>query len=96
MARRAIAVVWLVVGIAIWNGVFDLYVSRGAREYLQLKAESELGLVPPPSMSDVMARAEHMGLVAATLWTAGVLGAAWLTVVLARRPAQTAASPPAA
>ncbi len=62
MTRRTIAVLWLVVGIALWNGIFDLYVSRGAREYLQLRAESELGLVPPPSMAVVMARAERMGL----------------------------------
>ena len=85
MTRRTIAILWLVVGVALWNGIFDLYVSRGAREYLQLRAESELGLVPQPSMGAVMARAERMGLIAATLWACAVVGAGWLTVVLVSR-----------
>jgi hypothetical protein len=83
VARRTIAVLWLVVGIALWNGIFDLYVSRGAREYLQLRAESELGLVPQPSMAEVMARAERMGLIAATLWSVAVVAGGWLTIRLA-------------
>lgn len=86
MTRRTLAVLWLVVGIALWNGIFDLYVSRGAREYLQLRAESELGLVPAPSMTEVMARAERMGLIAATLWAGAVGAIGWLTIRLASRP----------
>jgi hypothetical protein len=85
VARRTIAVLWLVVGIALWNGIFDLYVSRGAREYLQLQAQSELGIVPRPSMAVVMARAERMGLIAATLWASAVVGAGWVTILLVAR-----------
>ena len=85
VTRRTIAVLWLVVGIALWNGIFDLYVSRGAREYLQLRAESELGLVPQPSMAVVMARAERMGLVAATLWSVAIVASGWLTIALVSR-----------
>ena len=85
MTRRTIAILWLVVGIALWNGIFDLYVSRGAREYLQLQAQSELGIVPQPSMAVVMARAERMGLIAATLWALAVVAAGWLTIVLVTR-----------
>jgi hypothetical protein len=82
VTRRTIAVLWLVVGIALWNGIFDRYVSRGAREYLQLRAESELGLVPQPSMAVVMARAERMGLIAATLWACGIVACGWITIGL--------------
>ena len=85
VSRRTIALLWLVVGIAIWNGIFDLYVSRGAREYLQLQAQSELGIVPQPSMTVVMARAERMGLIAATLWAGAVVAAGWLTIYLISR-----------
>ena len=35
--RALAAVLWLVLGVAVWNGFFDLYVSRGAREYGQLR-----------------------------------------------------------
>jgi hypothetical protein len=82
VTRRTIAVLWLIVGIALWNGIFDLYVSRGAREYLQLSAEAELGRVPQPSMAEVMARAERMGLIAATLWAGTVIAGGWLTIRL--------------
>ena len=85
MTRRTIAVLWLVVGIALWNGIFDLYVSRGAREYLQLRAEADLGIVPPPSMAEVMARAERMGLVAATLWAGAVVVGGWITIRIVGR-----------
>ena len=80
MTRRTIAVLWLVVGIALWNGIFDLYVSRGAREYLQLRAEADLGIVPPPSMAEVMARAERMGLIAATVWASAIVAGGWMTL----------------
>jgi hypothetical protein len=53
MRGRLAAVIWLAIGVAIWNGFYDLYVSRGAREYLQLAAETELGRREPPSMSAV-------------------------------------------
>ena len=79
------AALWLVLSVAVWNGFFDLYVSRGAREYLQLKAESELGLGPAPAMADVMARNTHDGLVAASIWATLVLAAGWGTIVVARR-----------
>ena len=82
MTRRTIAFLWLVVGIALWNGIFDLYVSRGAREYLQLQAQSELGIVPQPSMAIVMARAERMGFIAATLWATAVVVGGWITIRL--------------
>jgi hypothetical protein len=82
VTRRTIAALWLIIGIALWNGIFDLYVSRGAREYLQLQAESELGRVPQPSMAVVMARAERMGLIAATSWTAPIVAFGWITIRL--------------
>lgn len=85
MTRRTIAVLWLVAGIAFWNGIFDLYVSRGAREYLQLRAESELGRVPPPSMAVVMDRAKRMGLIGATLWASAIVAGGWLTLMIAAR-----------
>ena len=85
MTRRTLAALWLVAGLALWNGIFDLYVSRGAREYLQLRAESELGLVPQPSMAVVMARAERMGLIAATLWAGAVVACGWITIRLASK-----------
>ena len=75
MSRRAAAAaIWLVVAATVWMGFFELYVSRGAREYLQLKAEAELGRVAQPSMNEVMAKARADGAAMATIWAGLVLG----------------------
>lgn len=86
MSRRVLALCWLLVGAAVWNGFFDLYVSRGAREYLQKQAEYSLGAGPAPSMSAVMAEAIRAGRLSATLWAAVVTGAGWATIwIMSRR-----------
>jgi hypothetical protein len=85
VTRRVVVLLWLAVGLAVWNGIFDLYVSRGAREYLQLQAESELGRAPQPSMVEVMNRAKRYGVVAASLWAAAIVACGWITLVVGRR-----------
>jgi hypothetical protein len=82
MRRGIIALIWLAIAGAVWSGFFDLYVSRGAREYLQLSAESELGRAPKPSMTMVMAQARHAGAVAASSWAVLVIAAGWGTIAL--------------
>jgi hypothetical protein len=82
---RLTAGLWLLLGVAVWNGFFDLYVSRGAREYLQLAAEAELGRGPIPLMAEVMARARHDGAIAASLWAVVIVAAGWLTIRATRR-----------
>ena len=89
MTRPRVAVaIWLLVAAAVWMGFFELYVSRGAREYLQLKAEAELGWVPLPSMSDVMARAKADGATMASVWAAIVLAGGFAAYKLALGPAR--------
>jgi hypothetical protein len=82
---RAAMALWLLVGAAVWCGFFDLYVSRGAREYLQLAAESELGRRPTPSMADVRSHAKRAGAIAASGWAIVVVGAGWMTVRVGTR-----------
>jgi hypothetical protein len=86
-ARTVLLVVfWLIFSVAVWNGFFDLYVSRGAREYLQLQAEFELGRGPAPAMAEVMARASRDGVRGASIWAALVLAAGWATVAAGAAP----------
>lgn len=81
--RRALVALWFVVGVAVWNGIFDLYVSRGAREYGQKAAEADLGLGPRVTMADVMDHARQDGVVAASLWAAVLSACGWATAGLA-------------
>jgi hypothetical protein len=85
VTRRTLVVAWIVVGAALWNGVFDLYVSRGVREYLEMQAEFQASLGPEPIMADVLGRHRRDGLVAATLWAGLVAGLGLATVRLGAR-----------
>lgn len=85
MSTRLVAVLWLALGVAVWNGFFDLYVSRGAREYGQLRVEYELGRGPDPDVTRVMARATRDGVRASTIWAALVVASGWGTLWLAAR-----------
>ena len=85
MTTRVIAALWLVAGVVVWNGFFDLYVSRGAREYGQLRVERERDHGPEPDMMAMMARAKHDGVVAPSAWATGIVIAGWSTLWLARR-----------
>jgi hypothetical protein len=89
MSTRIVALLWLALGVAIWNGFFDLYVSRGAREYNQLRVEYELGRGPEPDMAGVMAQAQRDGVQAATTWAVVVSASGWATIWIARRRRQS-------
>jgi hypothetical protein len=83
MRVRLLAFLWLLLGMAVWMGFFDLYISRGAREYGQEHAEYELHLKAfEPSMTAIMDRAKHDGVVAASLWAGAVVGLGWTTIWL--------------
>jgi len=93
MRTRVLALLWLAFGVAIWCGFFDLYVSRGARMYLERQAEFKLHIAPEePAMTEVMARARHDGVVAASLWSAAVVGFGWTTLWLRGGPRARASS----
>lgn len=85
MRARLLAVVWLGLGAALWLGIFDLYVSRGSREYGDEHGKFELHLIAEePQMITVMDRAKHNGVVAASSWAAIVVGLGWATIWIGR------------
>lgn len=87
MRVALVAAAWLVLGGAVGLGVYDLYVSRGAREYLQRAAEAELGRGPAVEMAHVMATSQRAGAKAAVIWVLVVAGAGWATIAAGRRGA---------
>ena len=80
MSRRLLAGLWLVAGLVIFNAFFDLYVSRGAREYLQKRAEFELRGGTEPEMDAVMAQATRDGWLMSSLYASMVVAAGWTTL----------------
>ena len=99
MRAGAVLGAWLVVGLAVWSGFFDLYVSRGAREYPKKQAEFELGRGALPSMAAVMGEARRDGAIGATAWTTLVVAGGFVLYGLGhragvRRPARPASASP--
>ena len=93
MRLRALAALWILVGIVIWNAFFDLYIARGAQQYLQAKAEYDLGLGPSVEMDVMMARTRRHGVLMSTLWASVVVGAGWATIWVAGRRVAPAEHP---
>ncbi len=93
---RAVRLAWIAAGavaVIVWNGVFDLLVTRGEQFYLWQQAEATIARAPRVSLDEIMTRTIHDAIVTASLWAALVLlvGAGAVTFVWRRL-----ASPPRA
>ena len=88
MRTKVLAILWLLMGIAVWCGMFDLYMARGADNYLWRQAQHQLGFIQfEPSMTAMMADAKRQGAIMASIWAALVTGFGWVTVwLLSRQP----------
>jgi hypothetical protein len=82
---RAWVVLWLIIAAVVWNGIFDLLVTRGVKEYLYRQAEHELGRGPEFTMPEIMNQTVRDATVTASLWALFVAGAGIITVYAVRR-----------
>ena len=83
--RRAAAAVWIGIAIVVWNGLYDLRISLGIRDYLLDLALYEAGRGPSVGMSEMMRHIVRDAVWVATLWASIVLAAGLWTVRLAGR-----------
>jgi hypothetical protein len=80
-----VAIGWVVLGIALWNALFEMIVVRGVKDYL-LRAELfAAGRGPATPIREVMDPAIHHAAWVATTWTAIV----WLAAVVTIRYASS-------
>ena len=75
---------WVLVAIVIWNGLYDVRIAFGVREYLLQAAMSEAGRGPAVSLPQQMAVTVRESVTFATFWAALVLAAGLVTVHLLR------------
>ena len=88
---RLVLAIWIVTAVVLWNGLYDLRISVGTRDYLLQAALHEAGRGPAVSMSETMGQHVRDAVKVASFWTALVSAAAlWTT---ARLRAETPASP---
>ena len=82
-------VLWLIVGAAVWLGVYDYVNTRGHKEYLYRSAELRLGIQPPQGKSadlrEVMAVEGRHAKVQATAWAVFIVAAGFTTVWVLRK-----------
>jgi hypothetical protein len=73
-----LAIGWIILGVALWNALFEMMVVRGVKDYL-LRAELfAAGRGPLTAVREVMDPAIHHAAWVATAWTLVV----WLGAVL--------------
>ena len=85
MRARWLLLLWLLAGVAVWNGFFDILLTRGEKEFFMQRAEFELGRRPEPSLEGIMRQTRHDAAIISTEWALVVTAAGWLTVWAARR-----------
>jgi len=78
--QRVVVAAWIVLAVALWNGIFEMMVVRGVKEYLFRAAQYEAGRRPFTPVTDVMDPAIFHATWVATLWTSTVLLMAMLTL----------------
>jgi hypothetical protein len=71
---------WLVLAVALWNGIFEMMVVRGVKEYLFRAALFEAGRGPLTPIAYVMDPAIYHATWVATLWSSVVMLAAMMTI----------------
>jgi hypothetical protein len=82
---RGLAGLWLLIGVVLWSAFFDVYVARGAQQYLQAKAEYDLGVGPPIEMHVKMREVRRHGALTSSVWAGLVVACGWGTILLMRR-----------
>ena len=81
----------MVLGVALWNALFEMMVVRGVKEYLFRAALHDAGRRPFTPIAAVMDPAIYNATWVATLWTSVILLAALVTIRLLAHPASEAA-----
>ncbi len=83
--RETIALAgWLILGTVLWNGVYDLVVGQGLREYLFRSALHDAGRAPLMSISAVVDPYIVDAIWISTFWASLVTLAGLLTIRMAR------------
>jgi uncharacterized membrane protein SpoIIM required for sporulation len=78
--ERVLVVVWIIIGIVVWNGVYDFVMFRGVQAYLFRNALHELGRAPDSPMKLFMDNVIYDAVWIATLWSGAILLAGLLTI----------------
>jgi hypothetical protein len=83
--ERRLALLWLAVGLVLWNGVYDMTLGEGIKEYLFRSALHEAGRGPRVSIAGVLDPFVFDAVWVATFWASIVTLAGLVTIRVMRR-----------
>jgi hypothetical protein len=79
-SRRIAFGLWIALAVVVWNGLYDLRITLGVRNYLLEQALHEAGQGPAVIMADAMRVTVRDAVIVATLWASIILAAGLWTV----------------
>ena len=86
-AQRIAVALWIVLGVVVWNGVYDLVVGQGIKEYLFRQALFQAGRAPAPTIASVMDEFVFYATWVSTVWASVIMLAGFCTIkFLCREP----------
>src|SRR5688572_22349550 len=86
-ARRVAIALWIVMAVVVWNGLYDLRITLGVRDYLMKQALHDAGRGPAVTITDAMQGAVRDAVGVASLWAVIILAAGlWTVRALSRTP----------
>ena len=91
-ARRLAAGLWLIMAVVVWNGLYDLRITLGVRDYLMKQALHEAGRGPAVTISNAMHETVGDAVAVASLWGGLILIAGLLTIRLLTRKSEPLAT----
>ena len=83
--ERALIGLWLVLALVLWNGIYDMILIEGIKEYLFRSALSEAGRSPRVSIASVLDVMVFKAVWVSTFWASLVLLAGMVTIRTLRR-----------
>ena len=83
-AERTALWLWLIVAAVVWNGLYDILLTRGVNEFLFRVALYLARRAPAPSMSHAMDITVRNAIWISTLWAGMIFLAGLVTIRLLR------------
>ena len=83
--ERALVGLWLVLALALWNGVYDMTIGEGIKEYLFRSMLHEAGRAPRVSIASVLDPFVFEAVWVSTFWACLVMLAGLITIRTLRR-----------
>jgi hypothetical protein len=80
--QRIAVVIWLVVAVVAWNGLYDLLLARSTQNYLFRTAMHDAGIGPAVDLTSALDYAVLEATWLATLWAGMLLLAGLVTIRL--------------